>query len=472
MARAVAEPIERFMHIEASSGIVLLGTAIVALVWANSPWAESYDQLWHTPITIGIGAWVFEETLHFVINDLLMAIFFLVVGLEIKREITEGALSDLRRAAMPVAAAIGGMLLPAAIFFATNPTGPGLRGWGVPMATDIAFAVGVLTLLGRRVPAALRVLLLAIAIIDDIGAILVIAIFYSSGFNVDGLLPVGGGILAMVVFKGAGLRNPWLYVPPGLLLCGGFLHLGVHPTIAGVIAGLLTPARSWFGKEGFIKTAREAVEEFQQKAEDPSRDDRDLIAALQKLALARREALSPARSIQHALHPWVAFGIMPIFALANAGVNLGGMNFGEPSATMVTIGIIAGLVIGKPLGIMLLSWLSVKLGLCVLPPGVTWRGLFVLGAAAGIGFTMAIFIAELAFTGSALLGVAKLGVLLGTALAGALALSVGAAVLPREQPKSVTDITASELEATTSYWTGREADAAGPPTRDGFQVRM
>jgi NhaA family Na+:H+ antiporter len=471
VTRAVADPIERFMHISASSGIVLLVAAVLALVWANSPWGESYDHLWHTPITVGIGPWVFEETLHFWINDLLMTVFFLVVGLEIKREITEGALSSLRRAALPIAAAVGGMLVPAAIFLMLNSSGPGQRGWGVPMATDIAFAVGVLTLLGKRVPAALRVLLLAVAIIDDIGAILVIAIFYSSGFDVQGLLPVGGGLLAMIVLKGAGVRSPWIYVVPGLVLCGGFLQLGIHPTIAGVIAGLLTPAQSWFGKEGFIKTAREAVEEFQQKAEDPERDDRDLMAPLQKLALARREALSPARSIEHALHPYVAFGIMPIFALANAGVHLQGMSFAEPSSLMVMLGILLGLVVGKPLGIMVLSWLSVKLGLCVLPPGVTWRGLFVLGASAGIGFTMAIFIAELAFTGSELLGVAKLGVLVGTAAAGALALTVGSVVLPREQPKSITDISAGDLESTASYWTG-EVPPPKAPTRDGFQVRM
>jgi Na+:H+ antiporter, NhaA family len=470
LARAVHRPIERFMHVEASSGIALLIAAVIAVIWANSPWSESYDHLWHTTISIQIGGWVVNEDLHFWINDILMAVFFLVVGLEIKREITEGALSDLQRAALPLAAAVGGMIVPAALYAALNIGRAGAHGWGVPMATDIAFAVGVLTLLGKRVPAGLRVLLLAIAIVDDIGAILVIAVFYSSGFQSLGLLTVGSGILVIMLMRGFGVRNAWLYVPPGLVMCAGFLQMGVHPTIAGVIAGLITPAKSWLGKEGFLKTARDALAEFQRRYEDPQTDDESLFAPLSLLALARREALSPARRIETALHPWVAFGIMPLFALANAGVHVQGISFDEPGALWVLLGMAVGLVVGKVVGIFSFSWIAVRLGFSALPPGVTWPGLFVLGAAGGIGFTMAIFIAELAFAGSALLGLAKVGVLAGTAVAGIAALIMGHMVLPREQPADVTGITDSELEASSVYWT---SDAVRlPNTRDGIRARM
>jgi NhaA family Na+:H+ antiporter len=472
VALSVKGPIERFMHIEAGSGIALLAAAVIALVWANSPWSESYEALWHTPVSVGFGPFTMEESLHFWINDLLMTVFFLVVGLEIKREITEGALSEWRRAALPLAAALGGMVVPALLFFSFNMTGPGQRGWGVPMATDIAFAVGVLTLLGSRVPAGLRVLLLAIAIIDDIGAIIVIAVFYSTGFDPAGLVTGGGAILAMILLKSSGVRNPWIYVAPGLVLCGGLMQLGVHPTIAGVIAGLLTPARSWFGREGFLSAARSAIDEFSQRAEQPNHDEHELLEPLSKLARARREALSPARRVESALHPWVAFGIMPIFALANAGVHLGGMSFETIGAGGVLFGVTLGLVVGKPLGILLMSWLSVKMKICALPPGVSWTGLFVIGSAGGIGFTMAIFIAELAFPGTPLLAVSKLGVLIGTAIAGAMAFGAGWSFLSREHPEEVTDLSATELESKGVYWTRGSGSRPRPSTRDGIRIKM
>jgi len=250
LARTVSQPLERFVRIEASSGIILLTTAVVAIVWANSPWAESYHALWRTPFSLGLGSWVFERDLHFWINDFLMAIFFLVVGLEIKRELAEGALSELRRAALPLVAALGGMLVPALLFFAFNASGPGRTGWGVPMATDIAFAVGILTLLGSRVPATLRVLLLAVAIIDDIGAIVVIAIFYSAGIDVGALIWVGAGIFGIFALQTIGVRPGFVFAIPGIVLWAGMLQFGVHPTIAGVIIGLMTPVKPWYGKEG------------------------------------------------------------------------------------------------------------------------------------------------------------------------------------------------------------------------------
>ncbi len=452
LARRVAEPVERFMHVAASSGIVLLFTALIALAWANSPWAASYEQLWHTPIGIGIGAWSFERDLHFWINDFLMAIFFLVVGLEIKRELVEGALSELRRAALPVAAALGGMLVPALIFFAFNPSGPGQSGWGVPMATDIAFAVGIVTLLGTRIPATLRVLLLALAIIDDLGAILVIALFYSTGIQLGALLWVALGVLTLLAVHRAGIRPGIAYVLPGILLWSGMLQFGVHPTIAGVIVGLMTPVKPWYGEQGFLRAARKAIDDFQSRISRQDHSESDLLEPLGRLARARREAISPAKRLEAALHPWVAFGIMPVFALANAGVSLSGVQLTDTTSFNVFAGVVVGLVVGKPLGIVGLSWISVRLGLCMLPPGVSWGGMYVVGAAGGIGFTMAIFIGELAFADT-LLAAGKLGVLVGTAAASALALGAGLSISSRKGPRKTQAIRLSDVEGSAEYWT-------------------
>ncbi|HWN68488.1 MAG TPA: Na+/H+ antiporter NhaA [Haliangium sp.] len=449
-ARRVAEkifaPLERFLHVEAASGIALLVAALVALAWANSPWASSYEALWHTPITLGVGSHVFTQTLHFWINDGLMAIFFFVVGLEIRREIYEGELADFKRAALPVAAAIGGMIAPALIYVALNAGPESRQGWGIPMATDIAFAVGVLALLGKRVPAALRVLLLALAIIDDIGAILVIAIFYSSGMAWIGLLVAALGMLGVLALQRLGVRRPLVYVVPGAVVWMGMLAAGVHPTIAGVIIGLLTPVRSWFGKEGFVVAAREAVEDFRSTAGDEDHATGDLLPPLRRLEHAHREALAPVVRIQAELHPWVAFVIMPLFALANAGVSLQGLEMDGAASMTVVLGVALGLVIGKPVGILLASFATVKLGICALPRGVTWRGILLVGLVAGIGFTMAIFIAGLAFPGNGLLAAAKLAVLLASGLAGAIGLVAGRIVLPAE-PAADSAATVGEAEA-------------------------
>lgn len=442
------------MHIEASSGIVLLAAAAVALMWANSPWAESYEHLWETPVGVGIGDWRIDRSLHFWINDLLMAVFFLVVGLEIKRELTEGALADIRRAALPIAAAVGGMLLPAAVYFALNPSGPARGGWGVPMATDIAFAVGILTLLGKRVPATLRILLLALAIIDDIGAILVIAVFYSGALQYSGLVLIGMGLLATVLLLGIGVRPGFSYVIPALVVWAGMYRFGVHPTIAGVVVGLMAPVKPWFGREGFLNAADRALEDFRARLADPNVDDHALIEPLDRLGEARREALSPAKRLETALHPWVAFGIMPLFALANAGVDLGGIDFADAAAFPAFLGVTLGLAIGKPFGIVGLSWIAVRTGVGTLPPGVTWKGFWIIGCAGGIGFTMAIFIAELAFAGSPLLAVGKLGVLVATAAAAVATLVLGRALKPGEQSKATAATTATQVERSAEYWTG------------------
>ena len=444
LASALTRPLERFLHVEASSGILLLVTAMIAVIWANSPWWSSYEHLLETPIALGFGDQTFSRTVHFWINDILMVIFFFVVGLEVRRELYEGELSDRRRAALPVAAAFGGMLVPAVIYLALNVGSAAASGWGVPMATDIAFAVGVLALLGRRVPVALRVLLLALAIIDDIGAILVIAVFYSSGIAVSGLAIAALGVLTILAMQRVGVRSPFLYVVPGVLIWTGLLQAGVHTTIAGVILGLLTPVRSWFGHEGFMQETDDALDTLRNQAA-PGKDPRAALPALERINVAVREAIPPVTRLEVALHPWVAFGIMPLFALANAGVHLGGMELGSPNASGVALGVGLGLVMGKPLGILFFSWLAVRLGFASLPRGVSWGGVLVVGCVAGMGFTMSLFIATLAFDDASMLAVAKLAVLVASAIAGVVGLAIGARLL--RVPVSTESADESELES-------------------------
>jgi len=445
-ARVAGRPLERFLRIEAASGILLLAAAAVALAFANSPWAPEYAHFWHTPLGIRVGAFTFERSLEWFVNDALMVIFFFVVGMEIRREIYKGELSEWRRAAMPAAAALGGMLAPAGLYLVFAGAPETQSGWGVPMATDIAFAVGILTLLGKRVPAALRVLLLALAVIDDLGAIVVIALFYSSGVSVSGLL-IGalgcGGIFAMQRF---GVRAKLAYVVPALVAWAGIYSAGVHPTIAGVIVGLITPVQAWLGPEGFVAGAREELEQLEQ-ASLSAVSTHELAQRLRNVDLARREALSPAESLIEMLHPWVAFGIMPIFALANAGVTVSADSMDTASWNVVT-GVAVGLVAGKPLGILLACWLTLKLGIGTLPRGITLPHLLVLGVVAGVGFTMALFIAQLAFVDPGLLSAAKLGVLGASGVAAIIGLVLGSVLLsPREVEGAAR--TADEAEAST-----------------------
>jgi NhaA family Na+:H+ antiporter len=348
LARLASRPLERFLRIEAASGILLIVAAAVALAWANSPWGASYTHLWHTPLGIRIGPFTFERTLEWFVNDGLMVIFFFVVGMEIRREIHEGELSEWRRAALPAAAALGGMLAPAALYLIFAGAPATRSGWGVPMATDIAFAVGILTLLGKRVPAALRVLLLALAIIDDLGAIVVIAIFYSSGLAPSGLLIAGVGFGGVLAMQRLGVRDKWAYVVASVVAWAGVYTAGVHPTIAGVIVGLMTPVRAWLGPDGLLVGVRREIERLAQAGtEAPS--SHELADTLRQVDFARREAVSPAEGLIEKLHPWVAFGIMPVFALANAGVNLGSEPL-DSSAWSVVSAVGLGLMVGKPVG--------------------------------------------------------------------------------------------------------------------------
>jgi len=425
--RAAGRPLELFLRIEAASGLLLLLSATVALLWANSAWSEGYARLWHTPLGIRVGALVFERTLEWVVNDGLMVIFFFVVGMEIRREIHCGELSEWRRAALPAAAALGGMLAPAAVYLLFAGSPQTRSGWGVPMATDIAFAVGILTLLGKRVPAALRVLLLALAVIDDLGAIVVIALFYSSGVALSGVLVAAAGLGGILVMQRIGVRAKLAYVPPAVLAWAGVYAAGVHPTIAGVIIGLMTPVRAWLGQDGFVAGVRKELKLLESASPD-SLSAHELAGSLHHVDMARREALSPAESLIDALHPWVAFAIMPVFALANAGVVLDGASL-DATSWQVAAAVAGGLVVGKPVGVLLACWLVLRTRIARLPAGITLRHLIVLGAVAGVGFTMALFIAQLAFVDARLLAAAKLGVLVASGVAATVALALGRILL-------------------------------------------
>jgi NhaA family Na+:H+ antiporter len=389
LSRVVRRPLDRFLQLEAASSVLLVGAAAIAVAWVNSPWSASYEAIWHTPLRFGIGSHVVDVSPRLVINDVLMAVFFFAAGLEIRRELTTGELCDRRRAALPVIAAVGGMIVPAALYLALN-RGPLARGWGIPMATDIAFAVGVLALLGNRVPSSMRVFLLALAIIDDLGSILVIAIFYSTGVRLDGLALALVGLLAIIGLQRLGAARVVTYAIPAAAVWLGLYRAGVHPTVAGVLVGLLTPARPW-----------------------PNRDS----------------DTSPAETLQRAVHPWVSFAIMPLFALANAGVTL--EIDGLVSQPALALGVAMGLFVGKPVGIIAASALAVRLRLASLPAALTWRGVAVVGVVAGIGFTMALFITELALP-SEVQGVAKLVVLMTSTAAALAVVGLGRFVLAKQ----------------------------------------
>jgi Na+:H+ antiporter, NhaA family len=423
----VLGPFERFAARESSGGLVLLGCAVLAMAWANSPWSTSYESFQHARLLVGVGSWRAEmSTLHF-INDGLMAVFFFVVGLEIKREILVGELNSLRQAALPLAGAIGGMVAPALLYLALNAGGPGAPGWGVPMATDIAFALGVLALLGDRVPVSLKVFLAALAIADDIGAILVIAVFYSHGID-WGALAIAVGLLGLSMLANrAGVRAAWAYGLIGVGLWAAVLQSGVHATVAGVLLAFTIPARTLVNERQFLGETRRAIDDFDSALPDAPLDLAEQVLtndhsqeALHRLEGLTEAAQPPLHRLEHGLHGVVAFGIMPLFALANAGVRLEG-DMAAVVANSVTLGVILGLLIGKPLGITLFAWLAVRLGLASPPGQASWAALHGVSWLGGIGFTMSLFIAGLAFRTpetEPLLTAAKLGILLASMLAG------------------------------------------------------
>lgn len=442
VAERVFNALERFLHVQAVSGVVLLLAAATALIWANSASGAAYLHFWHAPLSFGFGSHAVSQPLHFWINDGLMTIFFLVVGLEIRREIYEGALANMRLATLPLAAALGGVLLPALIYAGFNSE-PALRaGWAVPTATDIAFAVGVLALLGKSIPSSIRILLLALAIIDDIAAVLIIAFFYSSSLDPSGLVLALIGVLLVLAFQHLGLGSAFAYVIPGAVLWAGFLTIGIHPTLAGVILGLMTPVVPPIRREHPISFIKRALNEFGQRvqSEEGVADARALLEPVKQLKRAQRDIVPPVIRVQAALHPWVAYGIMPLFALANAGVAIGGFDFASAATQSVMLGVFVGLVVGKPIGIVLASWTVVRLGWCELPADASWRSVWLVGFLGGIGFTMSIFIANLAFESDSLLNAAKLGVLAASGCAAILGLTVGKLLVSRHRPQLASEV--------------------------------
>jgi NhaA family Na+:H+ antiporter len=427
---ALLRPFQTFFRLESASGILLLVSAVLALIWANSPLSPFYFGLWETNVTASVGGFAISKPLLLWINDGLMAIFFFVVGLEIKREVMVGELASPKKAALSIAAAVGGMLVPAGIFALLNSGGAGSSGWGIPMATDIAFTLGVLALLGRRVPLALKVFVTAVAIVDDLGAVLVIAIFYTEKLSMGSLALATMLFAAVLVLNFAGVRRVWPYGLLGLALWVAFLKSGVHATIAGVLLAMSIPARRLIDAPQFLERAELYLSEIREDIQRTGRCEptQDQIAALHSLEDSAEKLQSPLARLEHELHPLVAFFIMPVFALANAGVALrgNGTGIGEMLVSPVALGVILGLFFGKQIGIFAASWLAVKIGVAALPDSVRWHQLWGVAVLCGIGFTMSLFIAGLAFADLVLLDEAKVGILAGSfvsALAGSLVLA-------------------------------------------------
>ena len=415
----ILRPMQEFIHQEQSSGIILLGMTILALLIANSPLAEAYFTLLETKIGIVAGPFELKESVLHWVNDGLMAIFFFVVGLEIKREVLVGELANLRAATLSIIAAVGGVLAPALIFLALNTGGLGARGWGVPMATDIAFALGCMALLGSRIPFTLKIFLTAVAIVDDLIAVLVIAVFYSGGLNVAAL---GVGLAVLLLLFGVnifGIRTPIIYAVLGVVVWLAFLESGVHATIAGVLVALTIPARNRIDAPTFLARARGILDVFERTDPEatPMLTHEQQQSAVIELEEACEQVQAPLQKMEHSLHAWVSLLIMPVFALANAGVPLAGSQLGGESLPVV-LGIVLGLCIGKPLGLISAAWLAVRFGLADLPKGVNWHQMLGAGVLAGIGFTMSLFIASLAFVKPEILATAKLSILIASVLAG------------------------------------------------------
>ncbi len=419
--RTFVQPVLRFMQIEAAAGVVMLAAAIVALVWANSPWHAAYETFLSTPVTLRVGKLVQldDMTLHGWVNDAAMSLFFLLAGLEIKRQLLRGELRDRKAAALPALAALGGMIVPALIFLAVNAGHPGVHGFGIPVATDIAFAVGVVSLAGKRVPLGAKIFLLTLAVVDDIGGIVVIAIFYAEGVSFGWLAFGAATIAATVVLRRNDVRSLVPYIVLGSLCWLAFHQAGVEAAIVGVIFGLLTPIVPFHDPAEFAPLARRFVDDVDAtfadgRITDDERDHNEI--AFEDMARLAAETASPLERIEARLALWVSLLIVPVFAFANAGVRI------ETDALegRIALGVGLGLVLGKTIGVFSFSWLAVRLGLGKLPAGTTWRHAFGLAVTAGIGFTVALFVATLSFDDAAFTSSAKIGVLGGSLVAGIL----------------------------------------------------
>ena len=417
----ILTPLEEFIHRQTTAGILLMICAVVALIIGNSELFPAYDAFLHTKISIGWGEAKFALSIHHWINELLMAMFFMLIGLELKRELLVGELSSPKQALLPIMAAIGGMVLPALGYVLVAGSGPAADGWGIPMATDIAFAVGALSLLGSRIPKSLITFLIALAIVDDLGAVIVIALFYTAEINSLGLIFACVAALMLIGLNVIGVRTALPYIAIGLLLWAAMLSSGIHATIAGVVLAFAIPIRPKFSPDHFLQRITDKTDRMRDSiARDPdiihNSEFRGLVSAMgDGVSLVQ----APAQRAEHALHLPVAYVIIPLFALANAGIPIDFANFSATLSHEITLGIIVGLLVGKPLGIFLLTWLTVKLGFAELPKGMQMSHVLGVGLLAGIGFTMAIFIADLAFIDNPIaLLQAKTGILFASLAAG------------------------------------------------------
>ncbi len=413
--RQVVRPLDEFIQLEQSSGIILLACSLISLFIANSPFSGEYLQLWDTPMTLIVGNFKLSKSAAHFINDGLMAIFFLLVGLEIKREVLEGQLSSFRKALLPMIAALGGMLVPAVLFTVFNGGSTFESGWGIPTATDIAFSLAVISLLGNRVPPALKVFLAALAIADDLGAVIVIALFYTADLQLDYLYLAGLAFVVLLILSVAQVRWLAIYLIVGVFLWYYMLKSGVHATIAGVLLALTIPFKTEYNKKQLLHLMEERLVVVKENLQSTEVKPRDITEELEDIA---NETSSPSQVIENQLHGIVAFGIMPIFALCNTGVLLdtsviGGIQ--EP----LGLGIILGLCLGKPLGVFFFSWLAIKFKMAALPDHVSWSHLLGAGILAGIGFTMSIFITLLAFPNNMHVeGIAKLAIIIASVTSG------------------------------------------------------
>lgn len=411
----LTRPLRRFLHVEAAGGVILLVATIAALVAGNSAVADRYRAFFETRVVLGLGSFVLDYPLWYWINDGLMAIFFFVIGLEIKRELVHGELRDRRNVVLPLVAAVGGAAVPVAIYLALQPSSPGSSGWAVPMATDIAFVVGALALLGDRVPPPLKIFMLSLAIIDDMLAVLVIALFFSESIQPAYLAAAAGGFGLVVLLNRIGVRRVAVYAFVGVFIWVCTLKSGLHPTVAGALLGLLTPASAWIGDATLLQAVDGALARLRGGA-DGGASRRE---AAEDLAFAATESVSPLARLEAALHPWVGFAIMPVFALANASVAVSADGFTEG----IAVAVMAGLVLGKPIGIAGAALLACRLGLARLPEGTSPGPLLGAACLGGIGFTMALFIASLSLAGESL-DAAKAGILAGSAASLVLGMSI------------------------------------------------
>jgi NhaA family Na+:H+ antiporter len=419
MQREEGGMFQRFFHSEVSGSIVLLASTIVALVWANSPWSDVYFQIAHTKIGISWGDIQFSMSLEHWIADGLMVIFFFVVGLEIKREIVVGQLSSVKRAILPVAAALGGMIFPALIYSLFNISGESSTGWGIPMATDIAFALGILAMFGSRAPIELKVFLTALAIADDLGAVLVIAVFYTEQIVIGGLVTMAVFMILILAANRIGIRQMWVYLLLAVGAWAGVLASGVHATVAGVLVAMLVPVKAKIEAKDFLSTTKKRLDQLERSnlTKESMVKDKNQMEALDDIYLVTEDIRPAGLSLEHQLHPVQSFLLLPLFALFKAGVSLDADSMTQIGGTL-GLGIIFGLFFGKQLGILLCSWLAVRSGKTSLPQGISWSQIWGVSILAGVGFTMSIFISDLAFKSAELISQAKIAIIVASLLSG------------------------------------------------------